>query len=74
MNTSFLTKRELEVYSLISDGLTNKQIAINLNISLTTARNHIYMIFRKLRVNNRVQAVLMKDAVATQIRQAQEPF
>jgi DNA-binding NarL/FixJ family response regulator len=53
-----LTPRELEVLSLISQGLRNRQIAEQLVISEKTVGNHVSNVFRKLQVNDRVQAVI----------------
>lgn len=53
-----LSKREYEILSLLSSGYNNKQIAIKLFISEKTVKNHITNIFKKLEVEDRVQAVL----------------
>ncbi|MDW7675632.1 MAG: response regulator transcription factor [Bacillota bacterium] len=51
-----LTRREREVLDMLSQGLTNKEIAKQLMISDNTVRNHIRNIFDKLHLENRVQA------------------
>ena len=59
-DTSFvesLTPRELDVLALLAQGLTNKEIAQQLVISHGTVRQHVYNLFQKLQVNNRLQAV-----------------
>ena len=53
-----LSKRELEVLALLVRGVSNKEIAIKLDISDGTVRNHLTHIYRKLGVTDRVQAVL----------------
>jgi DNA-binding NarL/FixJ family response regulator len=53
-----LTPRELEVLHLISQGLRNRQIAEQLVISEKTVGNHVSNVFRKLQVNDRVQAII----------------
>lgn len=53
-----LTKREYEVLILIAEGLNNKDIAENLYISEKTVKNHISNIFKKLDINDRVQAAI----------------
>jgi NarL family two-component system response regulator LiaR len=53
-----LTPRELEVLTLIAEGLGNKEIAQELVISEKTVKNHINNIFSKLHVNDRSQAIL----------------
>lgn len=55
--TSGLTKRELEVASLIAQGLTNKEIAARLVISQRTAEGHVEHILTKLGFTSRTQAV-----------------
>jgi DNA-binding NarL/FixJ family response regulator len=44
---------------MLSDGLLNKQIAYELNVSEATIKAHMTAIFRKLGVKNRTQAVIM---------------
>jgi DNA-binding NarL/FixJ family response regulator len=56
---SALTTRELEVLRLLTTGASNEAIAQTLAISPTTLRNHISNIYRKLRINDRVQAVIV---------------
>jgi DNA-binding NarL/FixJ family response regulator len=53
-----LTLRQRRVLELLSQGLSNKQIARTLAISEITVKAHVSSIFRKLGVTNRVQAVL----------------
>ena len=52
-----LTPRETEVLEQLSEGLDYKEIAANLFISPPTVRKHIENIYRKLQVNNKMQAV-----------------
>jgi LuxR family maltose regulon positive regulatory protein len=52
-----LSKRELEVLHLVVAGLSNREIAQNLVISLGTAKTHIHNIYGKLDVSNRAQAI-----------------
>jgi DNA-binding NarL/FixJ family response regulator len=53
-----LTEREQEVLSVLSKGLTNKEIADSLCISEKTVKTHLNNIFRKLNVTRRLQAIL----------------
>jgi DNA-binding NarL/FixJ family response regulator len=53
-----LTPRELEVLSLIAQGLRNREIAGRLVISERTVGNHISNIFSKLQVADRAQAIV----------------
>jgi DNA-binding NarL/FixJ family response regulator len=50
-----MTKRERQVIDLISDGLTNKEIAQSLRISTYTAKSHVHNILEKLALNTRLQ-------------------
>jgi DNA-binding NarL/FixJ family response regulator len=52
-----LSKREQEILELLSKGLMYKEIAGQLFISQETVRKHVYHIYEKLHVGNRVEAV-----------------
>ena len=58
MNKSILTKREKEVFLLLINNHTTKEIADILNISEKTIRNHISIAMQKLGVKGRAQAVV----------------
>ena len=53
-----LTQRELEVLTMIISGTKNEDIADSMCISAHTVKTHIYNIFRKINVPNRLQAAL----------------
>jgi DNA-binding NarL/FixJ family response regulator len=53
-----LTKRESEILELIADGLANKEIAHQLDISVETARVHLKHIYEKLHVRSRTEAAM----------------
>lgn len=53
-----LTKREIEVLKLITEGLLNKEIAHKLCISEKTVKNHVSNIFKKIEVSDRTQAAV----------------
>ena len=55
--TEFLSERELEVLRLVTDGLSNQQIADRLVISLNTAKTHVHRLFGKLNAKDRLQVV-----------------
>ncbi|MDH4197684.1 MAG: LuxR C-terminal-related transcriptional regulator, partial [Candidatus Aminicenantes bacterium] len=59
-----LTAREQEILRLVLQGATNKDIERKLFVSASTVRNHIYNIYRKLGVRNRLELVNLigKDA------------
>lgn len=58
MKIDSLTKREKEVLVNVANGMFNKEIALNLNISERTVKNHISNIFKKIEVNDRTQAAV----------------
>lgn len=53
-----LTEREREVLKLVSDGLSNKDIAKKLFLSEKTVKNHLNNIFKKIEVTDRTNAAL----------------
>lgn len=53
-----LTKRELEVLIQVANGMFNKEIALALDISERTVKNHISNIFKKIEVADRTQAAV----------------
>ncbi len=53
-----LTPRQVEVLRYLALGLQNKQIAYEMGISISTVKLHLNGIYTRLRVNNRVQALL----------------
>lgn len=53
--TDCLSSREKEILQLLNTGKLNKEIAADLGISNETVRKHVYHIYRKLGVNNRVE-------------------
>jgi two-component system, NarL family, nitrate/nitrite response regulator NarL len=52
-----LTARERDVASLLTDGLSNKQIGVRLQIALPTVKQHVHHILGKLGVARRAEAV-----------------
>jgi len=57
-----LTERECEVLRLVADGLSNKEIAQTLNITVRTTDFHVSNILRKLGVVSRVEAAVWAQA------------
>lgn len=53
-----LSGREQEVLKLVTEGLSNKEIAQSLGMSPSTAKNHLRNIMEKLHVRNRVEAAI----------------
>ncbi|MFW9605313.1 MAG: response regulator transcription factor ErdR [Pseudomonas sp.] len=54
-----LTPQQFRVLTMVCDGLLNKQIAYELNVSEATVKAHVTAIFRKLGVRTRTQAALL---------------
>jgi DNA-binding NarL/FixJ family response regulator len=58
-----LTQRQRQLMSLVAMGLSNKEIAANLNLSEFTVKNHIYRVMKQVDAQNRHEAVtLIRDS------------
>lgn len=57
--TEPLTEREMEVLTLLAEGMADRQIARELTIAENTAKTHVASILAKLRADNRTQAVII---------------
>jgi DNA-binding NarL/FixJ family response regulator len=53
-----MTHREKEIIALIAEGLSNKEIAIALNIATFTVKSHVHNILEKLALHSRLQIAL----------------
>lgn len=53
-----LSKREMEVLECVTQGMSNKEIAVTLGISHQTVKNHVTAVLRKLGVDDRTQAAV----------------
>ncbi len=53
-----LTKREADLVTLVSEGLTNRDISRQLNLSEHTVRNYLFRIFNKVGTSNRLELAL----------------
>jgi DNA-binding NarL/FixJ family response regulator len=62
-SVSELTPQQYNVLQMIKQGLLNKQIAYDLNITEATVKAHVTAIMRKLGVNNRTQAVMKASII-----------
>jgi DNA-binding NarL/FixJ family response regulator len=59
-----LTPQQFRVLMMMSQGLLNKQIGYELNVSEATVKAHVTAIMSKLGVNNRTQAVLVAERLS----------
>ena len=59
LRVASLTPQQFRVLTMVCDGLLNKQIAYDLDVSEATVKAHITAIFRKLGVRTRTQAALL---------------
>lgn len=60
-----LTPQQFRVLTMVCEGLLNKQIAYQLNVSEATVKAHVTAIFRKLGVRTRTQAALLLQQLET---------
>jgi DNA-binding NarL/FixJ family response regulator len=56
---NLLSKREMDVVQCVTEGLTNREIAERLDLSQHTIKNHLFRIFDKLGVSNRVELLFI---------------
>jgi DNA-binding NarL/FixJ family response regulator len=56
--TGLLTKREEGVVHLVAEGMTNRDISHELNLSEHTVRNYLFRIFNKVGTSNRLELAL----------------
>ena len=57
VRTSPLTQREWQVLGLIYSGLSNEQVALELDVAGTTIKTHIRNLYQKLNIANRKEAI-----------------
>jgi DNA-binding NarL/FixJ family response regulator len=56
---NLLSKREVDVVGCLAEGLTNREIGERLGLSQHTIKNHMFRIFDKLGVSNRIELLFM---------------
>lgn len=61
---STLTPHQFRVFSMIAQGMLNKQIAFDLGISEPTVKSHVTAIFKKLGVRKRTEVIIVANALA----------
>lgn len=68
-----LSKREREIVRAVSEGLTNQEIGERLGLSKHTVKNHLFKVFEKLGVSNRVELLVLSLAQNSQAITVQKP-
>ena len=53
-----LTEREKQVVALVADGMSNREVARELNLTHNTIKKYLFRIFNKLGISSRVELVL----------------
>ncbi len=61
-----LTPHQFRVYSMITQGLLNKQISYELNISEPTVKSHVTAILRKLGVRKRTEVIILANKLSVE--------
>ena len=59
VNIEVLTPKEKEVLALVAKGASNQEIADKLCVRDVTVKTHLNSVFKKMKVTNRTQAVLL---------------
>jgi DNA-binding NarL/FixJ family response regulator len=69
LRSAALTSRERQVMGLIGEGMSNKEIAIRLNVAIHTVKTHVHKVLQKLAVRTRLEvAALLHTTVTAQAR------
>jgi DNA-binding NarL/FixJ family response regulator len=69
-----LTPREMDVLNCLAQGLTNREIALELSVSVRTVTTHVRNILDKLHLSNRTQAALYPVNRASSRRHRTKPM
>lgn len=69
-----LSRREREVFSLVSQGMSNRQIADHLIIEYGTVKNHVHKILKKLGVDNRQEVAAIHSLMAKPIESSSKLY
>jgi DNA-binding NarL/FixJ family response regulator len=70
VNAGCLTRREAEIVGLIENGLSNKEIALRLDVEVSTVKNHVHNILEKVQLHDRrsaVQCLKRQRFIATRV-------
>lgn len=67
-----LSLREIQIAQYVAEGWSNREIAAELSLAEQTVKNHMRHIFRKLKVENRVQLAVVSSELADKISYIKE--
>jgi DNA-binding NarL/FixJ family response regulator len=67
-----LTERQVTVLGLVMEGLDNKTISRELNVTEASVKNRVTAIMKAMKVKNRTEAVVAADRLGWKLRRAQE--
>jgi len=62
-----LTPQQMRVLTMLGEGLLNKQIAYELNVSEATVKAHVSAVLLKLKVDSRTQAVIIMNKLGSEV-------
>lgn len=68
-----LTNKEMQIFLLMADGKTNKEIAAANFVEISTIKTHINHIYAKLQVNNRKEALALYHKYGDQVKSTLYP-
>jgi RNA polymerase sigma factor (sigma-70 family) len=54
---NLITSREKEILQLLAKGMTYREISVQLGVTAETVKKHLKNIYRKLKVNNKIEAL-----------------
>jgi DNA-binding NarL/FixJ family response regulator len=72
LRSAMLTSRERQVMGLIGEGMSNKEIAIRLNVAIHTVKTHVHKVLQKLAVRTRLEVAALLHTSGT--AQARNPL
>lgn len=58
LDSQGLTPREIEVCQLVSEGMSNQEVADDLKVALVTVKFHLQNIFKKMEIKSRAQLIV----------------
>jgi len=68
-----LTPRDRQLLGFLATGLTNQEIAVSLGMNVRTVKHYLTQVFRKMRVRNRVEAILEAQRMRLELEARMPP-